>query len=891
MKHLPTTLASIVLALALSPALCLADEPAGADTLEDASSRGIFAEADGPSAEAEAPDEGMPDAAIGVDGASEAASATGDQAQAEPESAAEPASNGNSETSSEPVSPAAPEGADASAADPVSVGESYCESASMPSPASEAAVYGSERESEPVSAPDAATESSVSGAAQSHAADELESFGGGNGASDAPATPAIDADDVVLADSGSAFHADEGGSAATDTPEPDPVNAAPAAAAPPAAAAAPASAAATKAATTASAKPAATASAKPAAKQTVNAPTKKAATGKAAVKPAKAAKKAAAKPAKKAAKKVADKAAVLANNAVYYISTALKKAGKFVVSAADNSGKAKVNVVLAKKAKTLAQYWRAEYRGKGVYRFVNYAGGYCLAVKGTVKSKANVRVAKKGTLDWKVVKNTDGTFALMPATGKKTYLSVKGAKAKKGANIRLWDSADDKGQAFTFTKNKNLTKAYATGQTAKPGVVKVALSGTKLRVGVAKDSKADNAAAATAAEAKSLSQVFQLRYAGNGLYELQNANSGKLLSAYKNAKKAGTKVVQASRSHSPAQMWFLQKSKDGYQVLNAKSGLALGVVGGKAAAGKGLALEKPAADSATQSFSLTETQLIQDGTYVLQSAKSLPFVLGLKSNAKKAGANVQANRSRALSGEKFAVKYLGGGAYRITSADTKLSVDVAASSKKAGANVQLAATADKASQKWIAEVGDNGIMFESAASGKYLEVDGAQVKNGANVVQKAGANTAAQAWNILPSTWKFYAKASSKAMKYIAKAEEYEGWRYQWGGRSPSTSFDCAGLVMYCANKTLGTKYDLMNTNAEMLYNRLKHISAGEAKPGDLVFYRGTYGSDVNYISHVVIYVGNGYMYGAGDPIGYAPVNSIRNIKGKAATAVYARIK
>ena len=128
-------------------------------------------------------------------------------------------------------------------------------------------------------------------------------------------------------------------------------------------------------------------------------------------------------------------------------------------------------------------------------------------------------------------------------------------------------------------------------------------------------------------------------------------------------------------------------------------------------------------------------------------------------------------------------------------------------------------------------------------------------------------------------------------MRFIEKAEEYQGWRYQWGGRSPQTSFDCAGLVMYCANQTLGKNYNLWYTNAEMLLNNhCYQISAGEARAGDLVFFRGTYGNNVNYISHVVIYCGDGIYYGAGDPIGYDWVNGIRNIYGQIATAVYARM-
>ena len=121
----------------------------------------------------------------------------------------------------------------------------------------------------------------------------------------------------------------------------------------------------------------------------------------------------------KPAKKASSSKNYLANNAIYYISSALGKKGAWSVSLKDIYGEAKTNVVLAKKVKQLIQYWRVETKGDGIYRFVNCASGYYLAVKGTVKSQANVYVAKNGSIDWKLKKYDDGTFSLRPANGKK----------------------------------------------------------------------------------------------------------------------------------------------------------------------------------------------------------------------------------------------------------------------------------------------------------------------------------------------------------------------------------------------------------------------------------------------------------------------------------------
>ena len=49
-------------------------------------------------------------------------------------------------------------------------------------------------------------------------------------------------------------------------------------------------------------------------------------------------------------------------------------------------------------------------------------------------------------------------------------------------------------------------------------------------------------------------------------------------------------------------------------------------------------------------------------------------------------------------------------------------------------------------------------------------------------------------------------------------------------------------------------------------------MPAGLVKPGDLVFFKGTY--DTPGVSHCGIYVGNSIMLHCGDPISYTNLNS-----------------
>lgn len=105
----------------------------------------------------------------------------------------------------------------------------------------------------------------------------------------------------------------------------------------------------------------------------------------------------------------------------------------------------------------------------------------------------------------------------------------------------------------------------------------------------------------------------------------------------------------------------------------------------------------------------------------------------------------------------------------------------------------------------------------------------------------------------------------------IAEAEKYLGYPYVWGGSSPSTSFDCSGFVCWVINHSGAGSVG--RTTAQGIFNHTTPIAPSEAKPGDIIFFTGTYDSG-SAVSHVGIYVGNGMMIHCGNPISYASVNT-----------------
>lgn len=105
--------------------------------------------------------------------------------------------------------------------------------------------------------------------------------------------------------------------------------------------------------------------------------------------------------------------------------------------------------------------------------------------------------------------------------------------------------------------------------------------------------------------------------------------------------------------------------------------------------------------------------------------------------------------------------------------------------------------------------------------------------------------------------------------KIMDEALKYQGWKYVYGGSSPSTSFDCSGLTQWSFAKAGST----LPRTAQAQYDAMQHLPLDQAKAGDLVFFHSTYNAG-SYITHVGIYVGNNRMFHAGDPIGYADLTT-----------------
>jgi murein DD-endopeptidase MepM/ murein hydrolase activator NlpD len=104
----------------------------------------------------------------------------------------------------------------------------------------------------------------------------------------------------------------------------------------------------------------------------------------------------------------------------------------------------------------------------------------------------------------------------------------------------------------------------------------------------------------------------------------------------------------------------------------------------------------------------------------------------------------------------------------------------------------------------------------------------------------------------------------------VKEAQKHLGKPYVFGASGPS-SFDCSGFVCFVLNNS-GAR-SVGRTTAQGLYNMTTPVSAENAKPGDLVFFTRTYSAGTP-VTHIGIYLGNGKMIHAGDPVQYADISA-----------------
>ena len=153
-----------------------------------------------------------------------------------------------------------------------------------------------------------------------------------------------------------------------------------------------------------------------------------------------------------------------------------------------------------------------------------------------------------------------------------------------------------------------------------------------------------------------------------------------------------------------------------------------------------------------------------------------------------------------------------------------------------------------------------GYISSSLLSNTKQETSRGQSTSRRTSSTKTTTNTTSQA-----TTQTTNVPASGNGSSIVATAKKYLGYKYTYGGSSPSTGFDCSGFTSYVFRQHGKS----LNRTAAGQYSNGVAVSRANLQPGDLVMF-GKSG-----INHVAIYIGGGQIIHASTPATGVRIDSL----------------
>lgn len=116
---------------------------------------------------------------------------------------------------------------------------------------------------------------------------------------------------------------------------------------------------------------------------------------------------------------------------------------------------------------------------------------------------------------------------------------------------------------------------------------------------------------------------------------------------------------------------------------------------------------------------------------------------------------------------------------------------------------------------------------------------------------------------------------SEKINAVIELAQKQLGISYKFGAQSPSSGFDCSGLVYYCFKNAAGITLK-RTAYTQATDSRYPSVERSDLKVGDLVFFN-TNANDSDAYDHVGIYIGNNSFIHASSGAGKVTTSKLSN--------------
>ena len=416
-----------------------------------------------------------------------------------------------------------------------------------------------------------------------------------------------------------------------------------------------------------------------------------------------------------------------------------------ITGGSTNSG---ANLQLYASNATKAQRWTFSYDENGYATITNVKSGKVLDVSGgSKKAGANVQqYAPNGSWaqKWILVDCGDGSVKICSAIRAGFVFDLDGGSTANGANVQVYDDNGTAAQRF---------RLYTAGEVSKVQTIDsqsaVAMASDGRVFDVSGGSLDSGAALQLYSANGTIAQSFGFEFDTEaGLYAIKSAKSYRYLYAQDGDIVPGAAVKQGNLSPStPIYNWAIEDAGNGlYRIVNAATGRVLGV----SASGKLVTVSKGDARELSVTFAPSDFKCLRseqdadaaahmsdlpDGEYIVCSSKNYSFVLDVSGGSKDNSANIQLYTSNMSNAQRWTVSHDDKGYVTFRNAGSNKVIDVAGGNASSGTNIAQYVSNGTYAQKWIvAKRSDGSYLIESALRpGFYLGSRGGKASNGANV--------------------------------------------------------------------------------------------------------------------------------------------------------------
>ena len=384
---------------------------------------------------------------------------------------------------------------------------------------------------------------------------------------------------------------------------------------------------------------------------------------------------------------------------------------------------------------------------------------------------------------WKFVKLSDGSYNLRSKLG--TVIEMQ--TSSTNANMQLANQSNVQKWKVAKAEYKPFDNGEYTVRSAENTGLTVTENNGNIQLG----SYAGNS-----------KQKFKLTYVSDGYYKIIESATGKALDICNGSSSNGANLQTYSWNGTNAQLWKFINMGNGSYYIRSKLGTVIDVTNGSIQTGTNIqmyTLNYSNAQKWTLKSTAVKAESIAEGTYTIQAAVNMNYVLDIAGGSTADGGNVQIYSKNNTLAQNFVVTSVGNGYYKIVCEGTGKVLDVSGGSSTNGTNVQQYKWNGSAAQCWKFIDAGNGSYYIQSKLGTVLDIVSGAIYAGNNVQTYMLNETNAQKWKLSKFSYADIAEGT-----YTIQAAANTEYVLDIAGGSTS---DGGNVQIYSKNNTLAQNF------------------------------------------------------------------------------------